>query len=480
MKISLPAVGICAALMLLLNCEELSARGPGGGNRGGGARSSGGSNRGGGGPSRSSSGPSRSNSGPGRSNNGADRPGGGGSPGGFNPGSFSPTGGLSPNGNFNPGGGVTPGGHFNPGSSVSPGGSGFNTTGTFNTNGNFSTTGHFNPNQNFPSGGFQGGGGFTPGNFPGPRPDSQFSGRDWERENFGANTPYDHGHRYDRHDGGRRDAYAGNRSGGLNDFLNPPNDRTPDRRGVDGRQTDREDRRDNVNPVADNWQRPRDNRAEAHQANTVRENYQHAYRPGHGAVYPYGAAWATGHPRAGHYATWHYNPYARPNWTALGGWVGVNYAAGAGGYSNTVVYEGDTVYVNGQPAGTAEAYAAEAVALANSRDDAPPEKEWMPLGVFAMTDGEEAEAQMLLQLAVAKDGTIQGSYYHTLTDTTQPVQGAVDKETRRTAWTIGSNDRLVFEASLVDLTKDEAPLLLHYADGRTQDWQLVRLPPQAE
>ena len=65
------------------------------------------------------------------------------------------------------------------------------------------------------------------------------------------------------------------------------------------------------------------------------------------------------------------------------------------------------------------------------------------------------------QLAVNKQGAIRGNCYNTVTQTTLPVQGAVDKSTQRVAWTVGDNTTTVFDTGLDNLTKDQAPTLVH-------------------
>ena len=63
----------------------------------------------------------------------------------------------------------------------------------------------------------------------------------------------------------------------------------------------------------------------------------------------------------------------------------------------------------------------------------------MPLGVFAITqDGEPtgADPTMFLQLAVSKQGVINGTFQNTATNTVKAVEGMVDKQTQRAAWTV--------------------------------------------
>jgi hypothetical protein len=102
----------------------------------------------------------------------------------------------------------------------------------------------------------------------------------------------------------------------------------------------------------------------------------------------------------------------------------------------------------------------------------------MPLGVFAITqdgDAPEVDPTMFLQLTVSKQGVIAGSLRNTLTDEIKPVQGMVDKDTQRAAWTISDQPLPVMETGLGNLTQDTTPALVHFADGSTQQWLLVRM-----
>ena len=62
-----------------------------------------------------------------------------------------------------------------------------------------------------------------------------------------------------------------------------------------------------------------------------------------------------------------------------------------------------------------------------------------------------------------------------MTNKTQVVQGSVDKTTQRVAFTVGSNTKNIVETGLYNLTKDEAPALIHFGQDRTEQWQLTRL-----
>jgi hypothetical protein len=78
-------------------------------------------------------------------------------------------------------------------------------------------------------------------------------------------------------------------------------------------------------------------------------------------------------------------------------------------------------------------------------------------------------------LAVNKDGVIRGNYYNALTDTTEPVTGSVDKKTQRAAWTVGEKKSPVYEAGIINLTKDDTTMMVHYGKDRAQQFALFRI-----
>jgi hypothetical protein len=82
---------------------------------------------------------------------------------------------------------------------------------------------------------------------------------------------------------------------------------------------------------------------------------------------------------------------------------------------------------------------------------------------------------IFLQLTVDKAGVIAGTVTNTETDDVHAIEGMVDKNTQRSAWVIEGKDSPIMETGIANLTKDEAPALLHFADGQTQQWLLVRL-----
>jgi len=158
-------------------------------------------------------------------------------------------------------------------------------------------------------------------------------------------------------------------------------------------------------------------------------------------------------------------------------------------YGSSIVCDGETVTIDGEEYASADEYAQQAIDLAATgaetiaaaeQQQAADQIEWMALGVFALTDEEDGDPSMFIQLAVAKDGTVGGSYFNSSTEQTLPVQGAVDRETQRLAFTIGENEQTVLETGIYNLTEDQAPVMVHFGEDRTQTWLMVRIDPPEE
>ena len=107
------------------------------------------------------------------------------------------------------------------------------------------------------------------------------------------------------------------------------------------------------------------------------------------------------------------------------------------------------MYYGDQPVCTEAEYIQQAEAIALSEPETKPAAEdWMPLGVFAITqDGEPtgADPTMFLQLALSKQGVINGTFQNTATNTVKAVEGMVDKQTQRAAWTVEGESRPLME-----------------------------------
>jgi hypothetical protein len=145
-------------------------------------------------------------------------------------------------------------------------------------------------------------------------------------------------------------------------------------------------------------------------------------------------------------------------------------------YGVNVTAQNGNVFVDGQNVGSTGDYSLQAlnIAQAGAAVDVPATGQWLPLGVFAMVRDEHQHPQLIVQLAINKQGLLRGNYIDELTESTLPIRGAVDKATKRAAWLVGSNQQTVMEAGLSDLTDPETPALIH-KNGKTEHWILVRL-----
>ena len=120
----------------------------------------------------------------------------------------------------------------------------------------------------------------------------------------------------------------------------------------------------------------------------------------------------------------------------MGAWIG--YGSGeptSYGYGENVYYEGDQVYYGDQAVATADQYAEQADAIAASAAQTNPESsEWLPLGVFALTQDNQAtgvEPTLFLQLAISKEGVISGTFKNMATGQVQTLEGMADKKSQR-------------------------------------------------
>ncbi len=182
------------------------------------------------------------------------------------------------------------------------------------------------------------------------------------------------------------------------------------------------------------------------------------------------------------WASWRIaTPYRWATWGALGGWIG--YGAGQPttySYGENVYYDGDQVYYDNQAVATADEYAQQADTIAASAPPTKPDSsEWLPLGVFALTqDGQAsgAEPTLFMQLAISKEGVVAGTLKNMATAQVQTLEGMADKKSQRVAWGVTGQKRPIIETGIANLTQDSSPALIHFADGQTQQWLLVRLP----
>jgi hypothetical protein len=153
-------------------------------------------------------------------------------------------------------------------------------------------------------------------------------------------------------------------------------------------------------------------------------------------------------------------------------------------YGDNIYYEGDNVYYNNEVVATTDEYAEQAQTIASNVPDVAPDKvEWMSLGVFALTqkdDDSVEDSTLFLQLAISKEGIIAGTFQNTATDQSFEVQGTIDTKSQRAAWGPVGEDWPIMETGIYNLSENQAGALLHFADGQTQEWSMVRLDEPAE
>jgi hypothetical protein len=179
-------------------------------------------------------------------------------------------------------------------------------------------------------------------------------------------------------------------------------------------------------------------------------------------------------------------PFRWASWGSVSGWVDYGWSQPyAYSYGENVYYDDGMVYYDDTAVATEEEYAEQAEAIAASAPEEPPaDSDWMSLGVFALTpDGQKSgpDPMLFLQLVISKQGIISGTLNDSATGATQTIEGMVDKASQRSAWNVVGKTRPIMETGINNLTQDTAPALVHFADGTTQQWLMVRLEdPQGD
>ena len=103
----------------------------------------------------------------------------------------------------------------------------------------------------------------------------------------------------------------------------------------------------------------------------------------------------------------------------------------------------------------------------------PDDQEWMPLGVFATAPQGAGEAHIFQQLAVNRQGDVQGNYYDSIANAVQPLKGRIDKDTRNVAWAVGSNGAK-FQTTLDDILQPSGLLSMQTGNSK-QSWTMSKM-----
>lgn len=164
---------------------------------------------------------------------------------------------------------------------------------------------------------------------------------------------------------------------------------------------------------------------------------------------------------------------------------GQYYDYGSGGSS---YYDGTTVMAGGEAIPVNEyAQQAEDIALGvpdtdtESSDTA--DENWLPLGVFAIAqEGKKsATPTMFMQLAIRNDGVVAGTYQNKASGETAALEGMVDQDSQRAAWTFSGKSSPIIETGMQNLTMNETQILVHFDGGRTETYLMVRVEnPEAK
>ncbi len=277
---------------------------------------------------------------------------------------------------------------------------------------------------------------------------------------------------------GNRPGDGGNRPGDGGNRPNRPGDGNRPNRPDAGFGNDRPGRINNWNQ----WNNFRQNNW-----TQVNNNWGNRWQNNwHDCNHWFDGNWWNNHP-CDH---WHWpgngNWWRWAAWGTVGSWIPWGWSQPIYyNYGDNVYYDEGQVYYGDQPTCTADEYTQQAEAIATSipPDVQPAAEDWLPLGVFAVTqDGDSANSEptMFLQLAVSKQGIITGTFQNTLTSVVKTVEGMVDKETQRAAWTAEGESRPLMETGIVNLTQDTAGILVHFDGGETQRWLLARLNDPAK
>lgn len=198
------------------------------------------------------------------------------------------------------------------------------------------------------------------------------------------------------------------------------------------------------------------------------------------------------------------NPWKWATWGGVTGWMagrgwrepyyydyGGYYSNGydANGYDDDDSYVDDTygdsssyTYTGQAPTPTqqtppAQTYAQQTQEIATATQNGQ-DSEWMSLGVFALAKDREAigASNVYLQLALDREGDLAGTYYNTTTDKAYPLEGMVDEQNQLAAWMMSdSQNSPIMQTGIYNLTQNQTPVRVTFADGSTQDMLLIRL-----
>jgi hypothetical protein len=155
------------------------------------------------------------------------------------------------------------------------------------------------------------------------------------------------------------------------------------------------------------------------------------------------------------------------NWAALSSW-------GDWGWSSPYYYD-DGGYPLSVPDYQGDSYAQ---GYSNPAEVAQGSGDWMPIGVFAVgrNASEAAVSNRFVQLALNRNGEIDGVYYNALSDSAQDISGSVDAGSQQAYWSLSNVENSpIATTGLYNLTEPVTSVRVLFSDGSTQVWSFVRL-----
>jgi hypothetical protein len=229
----------------------------------------------------------------------------------------------------------------------------------------------------------------------------------------------------------------------------------------------------NTKPAAGAAAKPAADRATAKsRAESAQSSFQTTME---GRTQPFTPAWYSEHPDAWQYTHPHADLWAVAGVAGLTTWLGypATAATTTAATSTTVAAASATTAATGTEAAAA-ATATSTDGNASNAAALPSDLEWMPLGVYATGPKDAAQAHVYQQLAVSKQGELKGNYYDSITNTTQPVSGSIDRETRKASWKVGGKGGATFETTLDALMKTPSDVTMK-SGSATHEWELVQV-----
>lgn len=104
--------------------------------------------------------------------------------------------------------------------------------------------------------------------------------------------------------------------------------------------------------------------------------------------------------------------------------------------------------------------------------------DWLSFGVFAVLSIANAAppTHRFVQLSLNRSGEIAGVLYNSLTDAAQDLTGMVDPINQKAYWSLANRTNSpIASTGIYNLTEDQTPINVHFADNSDQTWVLVRL-----